>query len=191
MIPYYLLFRDVACMLVQSDVCVYIRHEREHGVYEHEHEWMNLNLNMDEHEHEHDEHEHGDNEHVFSLVDHARHMQWLHGQNVTSCSLTIQLDFVFRSVRWLSSQKSKRRCETSCRMPTRRHYIVGSVRKIMQVLEHHGLACRQRLNCMKVGVRDANRDGLGVSAFDCHRLCSEISDIGYDSQEFKGVAIQL
>ena len=40
-------------MLVQSDVCVYIRHEREHGVYEHEHEWMNLNLNMDEHEHEH------------------------------------------------------------------------------------------------------------------------------------------
>lgn len=42
-----------------------------------------------------DEHEHGDNEHVFSLVDHARRMQWLHGQNVTSCSLTIQLDFVF------------------------------------------------------------------------------------------------
>lgn len=69
--------------------------------------------------------------------------------------------------------------------------LVGSVRKIMQVLEHHGLACRQCLSCMKVGVHDANRDGLGVSAFDCHRLCSEISDIGYDSQEFKGVAIQL
>ena len=90
-----------------------------------------------------DEHEHGDNEHVFSLVDHARHMQWLHGQNVTSCSLT---GLCFS----ISAMAVKPEVEEEVRNLLQNadtKALVGSVRKIMQVLEHHGLACRQRLNC--------------------------------------------
>lgn len=69
--------------------------------------------------------------------------------------------------------------------------IVQGVRKVLDFLQAEGLVYSQRIHCSAIGVHNMNRDGLGVSWADSHRLVSEISQLGFVPEECKPVCVEL
>lgn len=69
--------------------------------------------------------------------------------------------------------------------------IVHAVHKLFDFLEAEGLLYKQRIHCMAIGVHSQNRDGLGISWVDAHRLVSEISQLGFVSDQCKAVCVEL
>ena len=69
--------------------------------------------------------------------------------------------------------------------------IAQRVRKVLDFLQTEGLVYSQRIHCSAIGVHNMNRDGLGVSWADSHRLVSEISQLGFVPEECKPVCVEL
>ena len=70
--------------------------------------------------------------------------------------------------------------------------LVSSVAAIIDLLEKHQLAWRQRIHASQVGVHPHNRDGVGVSVSETHSLFDDILAVGFSKEEAgKSVCIEV
>ena len=70
--------------------------------------------------------------------------------------------------------------------------LVSSVAGIIDLLEKHQLAWRQRIHASQVGVHPHNSDGVGVSVSETHSLIDDILAVGFSKEEAgKSVCIEV
>ena len=63
--------------------------------------------------------------------------------------------------------------------------LVSSVAAIIDLLEKHHLAWRQRIHSSQVGVHPHNRDGVGVSVSETHSLIDDILAVGFSKEPYR------
>ena len=63
--------------------------------------------------------------------------------------------------------------------------LVSSVAAIIEILEKHQVAWRQRIHASQVGVHPHNRDGVGVSVSETHSLIDDILAVGFSKEPYR------
>ena len=71
------------------------------------------------------------------------------------------------------------------------HNLVKIGQQILELLRSEGHVQRLTLPPKCVGVHPANRDGMGISARDCHALLDDILSIGFVSNRVNAVATEV
>ena len=71
------------------------------------------------------------------------------------------------------------------------HNLVKIGQQILELLRSEGHVQRLTLPPKCVGVHPANRDGMGISARDCHGLLDDIIAIGFVSNRVHAVATEV
>ena len=69
--------------------------------------------------------------------------------------------------------------------------LVKSMERVYKLLKDAGLMYTQKVSSMFIGVRPANRDGVGVSARHVHDLLADLVSLGWSSAEFRGMCVEL
>lgn len=61
--------------------------------------------------------------------------------------------------------------------------LVSSISAILQLLQTHQLAWKQRIHASQVGVHPHNREGVGVSVSETHALIDDVLQVGFSTEE--------
>lgn len=70
--------------------------------------------------------------------------------------------------------------------------LVSSVSAIIELLQKHQLAWKQRIHASQVGVHPHNRDGVGVSVSETHSLIQDVLGVGFSKEEAsRSVCIEI
>ncbi len=68
---------------------------------------------------------------------------------------------------------------------------LSHIKRLLSLLEKHGICVRIRLHSRLVGCHEKNRDGYGVNPGDVETLISDIFELGWDSDEVRAVCIEI
>ena len=69
--------------------------------------------------------------------------------------------------------------------------LVQGVEELLTYLLSIGLAWKQQLPAMQIGVHELNRDGMGIQAGHVSELISSILALGYVREQAKGICIEV